>query len=380
MKLSIKAHVCVSLLSAICAVSLIGQTSPPHTIDSGSYSTFASACSAAVSANVSLVVGQRWTAVPTQTCNANLIFVGAGVLQPSSGATLTLSGGLSAPMTQIFDPSLGGNVFVNGAPFVYPQWFGAGFGAADDAPALQAWLTSWTTNTQAPSNNSKAAAGFWSAGTYKILSPLTVTAGLFTLPNLFTAGASQVTLDASALGSGAALTVQGGSGSFQQAVWQGITVKGAGLGTGDGVVDSGAGFMLFQGWRFTQLGVGFHFLNTSAGPFTEGVKVDATFAEDVTTAIRYSAASGGDGSFRGSGLVGQSSIQLSNLGPAVLIDAGTCPYLAPMNTFLFNQGGYGAPVITSSGMNIIVTNSSWPAAQTTCTYTITPFGQPAFVQ
>lgn len=122
-------------------------------LDSANYASFALACSDAVSKNATLLVSVSWTSLPTQTCAANLLFLlgntGAATLQPASGQTLTLTGTITAPETQIFDPSLGTIALGTKMSQVPVEWYGAvgdsngGVGSGtDNTAAFQACVNS----------------------------------------------------------------------------------------------------------------------------------------------------------------------------------------------------------------------------------------------
>jgi hypothetical protein len=107
----------------------------------GDYDSFSHACDAAASSGKPLAVVRSWSALPTQTCSANLKFYPArgASLQPAVGATLTLKGSVEAGVYQIFDASLGGRVAGLLVREAYPEWWGAkGDGIADDSQALNA--------------------------------------------------------------------------------------------------------------------------------------------------------------------------------------------------------------------------------------------------
>lgn len=102
------------------------------------YTTLTEACTAASQAGVILAVGRRWT-MDTATIACDLQFVKGGMLVPIVGATVTLTGTLSAPPIQIFDLSQGGAVVFTKAPVSgIPEWWGAaGDNTADDTRAIQ---------------------------------------------------------------------------------------------------------------------------------------------------------------------------------------------------------------------------------------------------
>lgn len=135
-------------------------------IDSSLYATFALACSAAVTANAPLLISTSWTAIPTQTCAANLTFQAgsAAMLQPASAATLTLSGSINAQMVQVFDTSLTGVISITSAiPFYYPTWFGAS-GSATTTTTVGAVTAPSTSMTVSSCTSFNARQGVWIQG------------------------------------------------------------------------------------------------------------------------------------------------------------------------------------------------------------------------
>lgn len=121
------------------------------TIPDVGYTTFTSACTAASAAAKTLVVSRHWTALTTQTCAAALDFLASGQLQPAAGATVTLTGTVTAPAEQnIFDISTGGSILFgqNAVAEDWVTWFGAdATGAAESAPQIQAAIDAcytWT--------------------------------------------------------------------------------------------------------------------------------------------------------------------------------------------------------------------------------------------
>lgn len=126
----------------------INASNLPTYKKASTFSSFSAACTASVSANTPLVVDQSYTAMGSQSCAANLLFLAsqASTLQPASGQTLTLTGGIDAPLAQqIIDLSASGTVTFGSNPQVRemsPQWFGAkADGVTDDTAALNG---SWT--------------------------------------------------------------------------------------------------------------------------------------------------------------------------------------------------------------------------------------------
>jgi hypothetical protein len=110
-----------------------GTAQPPAgQLPDSSYSDIGQACTAAAGAHQTLLVTKAWTAITTQTLACDMLFYTGGMLQPAAGQVVTIGGGLSAQLHQIFDTSLGGNSSIvlspNSAPGVYPQWFGVQIG------------------------------------------------------------------------------------------------------------------------------------------------------------------------------------------------------------------------------------------------------------
>jgi hypothetical protein len=119
-------------------------------IDSGTFSTLAAACSAAATAGMPLLISKVWTSVPTQTCAANLTFMG-GSIQPAASAVFTASGVINAGLVKIFDTSVGGvsSVVIGKLNAgVYPQWFGGQTAndSFDNTAALNATQNAAVTN------------------------------------------------------------------------------------------------------------------------------------------------------------------------------------------------------------------------------------------
>lgn len=73
----------------------------------------------------------------TITIASPVIMDPGAVLKPDNAITVTMTGGMDAPIRQVFDVSAGGKVRVKN-PVVYPDWWGAvGDGTTDDATALR---------------------------------------------------------------------------------------------------------------------------------------------------------------------------------------------------------------------------------------------------
>jgi hypothetical protein len=97
----------------------------------------AAADTAAQAANVPVLIPSGTYRVATAlTITSPVVFQPGAKIKPDSGITVTLSGGLSAPMSQIFDHSAGGTVVPLKVDFYRPQWWGATGGSND--------TTAWT--------------------------------------------------------------------------------------------------------------------------------------------------------------------------------------------------------------------------------------------
>jgi len=130
------------------AISAFGQTvtqvdyntqvkNRPIVSDAGA-ATFAVAC-ARGSGGATVSVTVAWLNVPTQSCSANLAFNG-GSIQPAAGATVTLTGSITAPPNKILDYSAGGTVNLSGSKLslgVLPQWLGVTGSGANETVNLQ---------------------------------------------------------------------------------------------------------------------------------------------------------------------------------------------------------------------------------------------------
>jgi hypothetical protein len=94
--------------------------------DTAEPGTFAEFCAGAT--GKTLMVTKLWADVPAQTCGADLWFYRGGVIQPASGASVTLSGSVVSGEHQIFDLSRRGGASINltgQTARVTPAWWGA---------------------------------------------------------------------------------------------------------------------------------------------------------------------------------------------------------------------------------------------------------------
>lgn len=98
----------------------------------------AAADTAAVTAGVPLRFRKgTYRFASTITIASPVIMDPGAVLKPDNAITVTMTGGMDAPIRKVFDVSAGGKVRVKN-PVVYPDWWGAvGDGVTDDATALR---------------------------------------------------------------------------------------------------------------------------------------------------------------------------------------------------------------------------------------------------
>lgn len=114
---------------------------PSNATCDANYATIALACSAAGSGT--LYVTRAWNGLATQTLACNMDFLSAGKLQPASGQTVTISGVIDAPLSQIFDVHLGGSISIaSSVQGVPPQWFALCDNSTPQYAQLQSWLNS----------------------------------------------------------------------------------------------------------------------------------------------------------------------------------------------------------------------------------------------
>lgn len=112
-------------------------TIPDWLVYNQSSGTFAQQCNAAALVGWSLVISQPVPGLATQTITCDLLFTGSGRLQAAGGQTVTISSGIDAPLSQIFDFSAGGTFLLTGPAAAQAQWFGiVGDGATDNTTAL----------------------------------------------------------------------------------------------------------------------------------------------------------------------------------------------------------------------------------------------------
>lgn len=133
---------------------------------------FASASVAAVAANVTLLIDCKVRiASAAGSIAANLRFAAGGAIDVSPvGGTVTLTGGIDAPITKIFYTGAG-TLTLNGFTktlWVLPQWWGAqGIGGVtDDGPALQAAI-----NAASPTFGQRGVV-YLPPGAYRYTTPL----------------------------------------------------------------------------------------------------------------------------------------------------------------------------------------------------------------
>lgn len=87
------------------------------------YISLQSACSAAIKSPLWLT--RNWNQTTTQTLNCSIVPAG-GIIQPAVDQKVTITGGISDSLLQIFDTSLAGfgSIILNQA-YARPEWFGA---------------------------------------------------------------------------------------------------------------------------------------------------------------------------------------------------------------------------------------------------------------
>lgn len=108
-----------------------------YVLDSG-YPTLATGCAAAVTLGRTLLLTKLWSSLTTQALACNIQAFTGGIIKPASGQTVTLTGSFSGDLSKHVDISAGGSVvFAGKVDSLYPQWFGALCGGADDTVAVQ---------------------------------------------------------------------------------------------------------------------------------------------------------------------------------------------------------------------------------------------------
>ena len=137
----VEARVVAGLHNQAAAEVIAVENSTPVVVsDLGPYATLAAANGAAASAGRTLAISTKWTSVPTQTLG-DLAFVKGGMIQPASGAVVTVPCPTSVTPFQVFDTSVAGPgsiVFSRDCPSALDvRMFGASTAAADNSPALQ---------------------------------------------------------------------------------------------------------------------------------------------------------------------------------------------------------------------------------------------------
>lgn len=114
-------------------------------VSDSQFSTLQQACNYASSRSATLIISKSWASLSNQTCTANSEFITGGLIQPSSGQTVILSGVVSCgEYQQCFDISLGGIVTISHSPQeLNPVWWGADTsGATDSLAAFRAAYSS----------------------------------------------------------------------------------------------------------------------------------------------------------------------------------------------------------------------------------------------
>lgn len=100
----------------------------------------ASAAAAASSAGVGLLIASPVTiATAVGTVSVPVRFEGGGKIITQTGGSVTLTGALLAPLTQIFDTSAGGSItFQAKVPATFPEWWGGSQALAQSAATAAA--------------------------------------------------------------------------------------------------------------------------------------------------------------------------------------------------------------------------------------------------
>jgi hypothetical protein len=116
---------------------LLAQISGRGFVTDTDFPSLAAACTAAKAGT--LLISKRWSSLPRQTLSCNIYAAAGGVLQPADGTTLKIAGSFEGDLSRHFDLSGRGSVDLTAARIadLYPQWFGALCGGADDTTAIQ---------------------------------------------------------------------------------------------------------------------------------------------------------------------------------------------------------------------------------------------------
>jgi len=109
------------------AQSRDAETVLHQTFSDYSYDTLEHACLAAAELNRTLVVSQKWRALPALSCMADLQMVAGGLIQPAKSQVIIIAGSFSSPDTQTLDTSLGGpgSIVFTRSTIAHAEWFGA---------------------------------------------------------------------------------------------------------------------------------------------------------------------------------------------------------------------------------------------------------------
>ncbi len=144
-----------------------------YLIDTG-YSTWATACAAAVSASKTLIVTKTWTGVVSAPCA--MWFVSGGILRIAASTAAPVSGSITAPAWQrIFDTTTNASASVllpTPRQDVWVNWFGADTtGGNDSQPAFAAAIAAIANGAAQPYGVTLRA----TAGTFLLDSTVTFT-------------------------------------------------------------------------------------------------------------------------------------------------------------------------------------------------------------
>jgi len=212
-------------------------------------------------------------------------------------------------------------------------------GNVDCTSAIQSFFTYICNQT-----TNKQQLGFFPPGTYYCTSTINVSSGFY-LPNLLTAGKDSVIIKSTA---SPIFYIQGGSGNFSNAEWQGMTLNGiTNNASNEAVRVDGLGWWEWKNLVCKNVYNGVRLYNLTSGNFTEGCRFPYLNCNtDVTVAMRLSVGSGTN-SFRSSGMP-RAAINIPSGGTALLVDSGAHPYFFDLDQFTCWPFGTSATVITNN--------------------------------